>query len=57
MVKRMARQMKIRIALPLPLFLLIALFSVLFAWGETANLQPTNTLGDATLNSFGVCVC
>ncbi len=56
MVKRIARQMKIRAALPMPLILLIVLFSVLFAWGEMANLQPTNTLGDAMLNAFGGCM-
>lgn len=56
MVKRFFRQAKVIVALPLSLILLILLFSVLFAWGEMANLQPTNTLGDAMLNAFGGCV-
>lgn len=56
MVKRIFRQAKVLVALPPSLMVLILLFSLLFAWGEIANLQPTNTLGDAMLNAFGGCV-
>ncbi len=56
MIKRFFRWVKVLVALPLSLISLIFLFSVLFAWGEIANLQPTNTLGDAMLNAFGGCV-
>ncbi len=55
-MKRFFQQIKVHVPLPLSLVVVIFSFSVLFAWGVTANLQPTNTLGDALLNAFGGCV-